>query len=108
MSIRTKALPLVAALAAAFGAGAAFAQDTVKIGFTGPLSGGAALYGKNVVNGIEMAVKEINAAGLEVGGKKVKLELVALDDKYSPADAAINARRLVQQNQVPAVFVPHS
>ena len=108
MSITTKALPLVAALAAAFSAGSAFAQDTVKIGFTGPLSGGAALYGKNVVNGMEMAIKEINAAGLEVAGKKVKLELVALDDKYAPAEAAINARRLVQQYQSPAVFVPHS
>jgi len=86
----------------------AHAQDTVKIGFTGPLSGGAALYGKNVVNGMEMAIKEINAAGLEVAGRKVKLELVSLDDKYSPAEAAINARRLVQQHQTPAVFVPHS
>jgi branched-chain amino acid transport system substrate-binding protein len=101
-------LPLALALAAAFGAGTAFAQETVKIGFTGPLSGGAALYGKNVVNGMEMAIKEINAAGLEVAGKKVKLELVALDDKYAPAEAAINARRLVQQYQSPAVFVPHS
>ena len=105
---RLAALPVAAALAAAFGAGSAFAQDTVKIGFTGPLSGGAALYGKNVVNGMEMAIKEVNAAGLEVGGKKYKFELVALDDKYSPADAAINARRLVQQHQAPAVFVPHS
>ena len=57
---------------------------------------------------MEMAIKEINAAGLEVAGKKVKLELVALDDKYAPAEAAINARRLVQQYQSPAVFVPHS
>ncbi|MDM0000523.1 ABC transporter substrate-binding protein [Variovorax sp. J22P240] len=105
---RLNLLPIAVALAGAFGAGSALAQDTVKIGFTGPLSGGAALYGKNVVNGMEMAIKEINAAGLEVGGKKVKLELVALDDKYSPADAAINARRLVQQYQTPAVFVPHS
>ncbi|MDM0011775.1 ABC transporter substrate-binding protein [Variovorax sp. J22P168] len=101
-------LPLALACAAAFGAGSAFAQETVKIGFTGPLSGGAALYGKNVVNGMEMAIKEVNAAGLEVAGKKVKLELVALDDKYAPAEAAINARRLVQQYQTPAVFVPHS
>ncbi|SFP92983.1 amino acid/amide ABC transporter substrate-binding protein, HAAT family [Variovorax sp. 770b2] len=102
---RLAALPFAVLL---LGAGAAFAQETVKIGFTGPLSGGAALYGKNVVNGMEMAIKEINAAGLEVAGKKVKLELVALDDKYAPAEAAINARRLVQQHQTPAVFVPHS
>jgi branched-chain amino acid transport system substrate-binding protein len=91
-------------------AGGALAQEpeSVKIGFTGPLSGGAALYGKNVTSGIEMAIKEINAAGLEVAGKKVKLELVALDDKYSPAEAAINARRLVQQSKTAAVFCPHS
>jgi branched-chain amino acid transport system substrate-binding protein len=101
-------LPLALALAATFAAAGASAQETVKIGFTGPLSGGAALYGKNVVDGMEMAIKEINEAGLTVAGKKVKLELAALDDKYSPAESAINARRLVQQSKVPAVFVPHS
>jgi branched-chain amino acid transport system substrate-binding protein len=105
---RLAVLPFAVALLGALGTGSALAQETVKIGYTGPLSGGAALYGKNVVNGMEMAIKEINAAGLEVGGKKIKLELVALDDKYSPAEAAINARRLVQQYQTPAVFVPHS
>ena len=108
---RLALLPIATTLLGAIGAmcaGSALAQDLVKIGYTGPLSGGAALYGKNVVNGIEMAIKEINAAGLEVAGKKVKLELVSLDDKYSPAEAAINARRLVQQYQTAAVFVPHS
>src|SRR5215469_15203464 len=108
-SIRRRFAVLPAALALlGVLAGSALAQETVKIGFTGPLSGGGALYGKNVVNGMELAIKEINAAGLEVGGKKVKLELVALDDKYAPADAAINARRLVQQHQAAVVFVPHS
>lgn len=86
----------------------AMAQEVVKIGYTGPLSGGAALYGKNVLSGIQMAVDEINASGLQVNGKKVKLEVVSLDDKYAPAEAAINARRLVQQYKTPAVFVPHS
>lgn len=86
----------------------AFGQETVNIGYTGPMSGGAALYGKNVVDGIEMAIREINAAGLLVAGKAVQLKLVALDDKYSPAEAAVNARRLVQQYKVPATFVPHS
>ena len=94
--------------AAMLASGAALAQEVVKIGYTGPLSGGAALYGKNVLSGVQMAVDEINAAGLDVKGKKVKLEVVALDDKYSPAEAAINARRLVQQHKTPAVFVPHS
>ncbi|UBM07384.1 ABC transporter substrate-binding protein [Cupriavidus metallidurans] len=101
--------PLAACAVAAMVASApTLAQEVVKIGYTGPLSGGAALYGKNVLSGIQMAVDEINASGLEVKGKKIKLEVVSLDDKYAPAEAAINARRLVQQYKTPAVFVPHS
>ncbi|MBP0634636.1 ABC transporter substrate-binding protein [Cupriavidus sp. AcVe19-6a] len=108
-NIMRRIFPLAAtAVAAMLASGAALAQEVVKIGYTGPLSGGAALYGKNVLSGVQMAVDEINAAGLEVKGKKVKLEVVALDDKYSPAEAAINGRRLVQQHKTAAIFVPHS
>lgn len=84
------------------------AQDVVKIGYSGPLSGGAALYGKNVLDGMQLAVSEINAAGLDVGGRKVRLEIVALDDKYNPSETAINAQRLVQEHRTPAILVPHS
>lgn len=96
------------ALAATLAAGPAFAQEVVKIGYSGPLSGGAALYGKNVLDGMQMAANEINAQGLEVGGKKYKLEIVALDDKYNPSETAINAQRLVQEHKTPAILVPHS
>lgn len=85
-----------------------FAQDVVKIGYSGPLSGGAALYGKNVLDGMKLAIDEVNASGLEVGGKKVKLEVVGLDDKYNPSETAINVQRLVQEHKTPAVLVPHS
>jgi len=37
--------------------------DEIGIGFTGPLSGPAAEYGQDCYNGVDMAVKEINAAG---------------------------------------------
>ncbi|MBL0403361.1 ABC transporter substrate-binding protein [Microvirga aerilata] len=95
-------------LAAAF-TSVASAQETVNIGYTGPLSGGAALYGKNTLVGLEMAAKEINeAGGFEVGGKKYKFNIVALDDKYSPSEAAVNAKRLKSQNNTPMVFTPHS
>lgn len=97
------------AIAATLAAGAsAFAQDVVKIGYSGPLSGGAALYGKNVLDGMQMAINEINAQGLEIGGKKYKLEVVALDDKYNPSETAINAQRLVQEHKTPTILVPHS
>lgn len=90
-------------------AGMAAAQNNViTFGWTGPLSGGAALYGKQTLDGIEMAVNEINkAGGLDIGGKNYKLKVAGLDDKYSPAEAAVNARRLVQQEKAVAVFVPH-
>ena len=105
MKFQLKHLALVAA---AFAATGAFAQEVVKIGYSGPLSGGAALYGKNVLDGMQMAVNEINATGLEVAGKKYKLEIVALDDKYNPSETAINAQRLVQEHKTPAILVPHS
>lgn len=103
-----KKLTAVAATALALASGSAMAQDVVKIGFSGPLSGGAALYGKNVLDGMQMAVNEINAAGFTVGGKKYKLEVVSFDDKYNPSETAINAQRLVQEHKVPAILVPHA
>src|ERR1700712_4861256 len=107
MSITRRGI-LAAGFVAAL-AGPALAQEKVSIGFTGPLSGGAALYGKNTLTGIEMAVREINdAGGIEAGGKKYTFEVVPLDDKYSPSEAAVNAKRLRAQNKAPVVFTPHS
>ncbi|MDF0751648.1 ABC transporter substrate-binding protein [Marinobacter sp. 71-i] len=81
----------------------------VSIGFTGPLSGGAALYGENTLSGLRMAVAEINAAGgFDLNGEKTTINLIPLDDRYSPAQAATNAKRLKQESNVSAVFVPHS
>lgn len=81
---------------------------TINIGFTGPLSGGAAFYGKEIADGLELAVEEINAQGIMVNGEKYLINLVKLDDQYMPDKAATNARRLVDEYKVPAVFVPHS
>lgn len=89
-------------------AGAAAAED-VTIGYTGPLSGGAALYGKNALTGLEMAAKEINeAGGLKIGDKTYTFTVVALDDKYSPSEAAVNGKRLRAQNKAVVIFCPHS
>jgi branched-chain amino acid transport system substrate-binding protein len=83
--------------------------DRVVIGFTGPLSGGAALYGRNVLDGLQMAVDEINAAGgINVGGRSVTVQVEPLDDRYFPNESATNAKRLVHQYGAPAVFCPHS
>lgn len=110
MKITTRINRLTAAITIglALSATGSMAQEVVKIGYSGPLSGGAALYGKNVLTGMEMAASEINAQGLEVGGKKYKIEVVALDDKYNPSETAINVQRLVQQYKTPVILVPHS
>jgi branched-chain amino acid transport system substrate-binding protein len=82
---------------------------TVNIGYSGPLSGPAAFYGERTLNGVKMAAEEINnSGGFEVNGKKYKLNIVALDDKYLPNETAANAKRLVQENKTPIVFTPHS
>ncbi|WP_028240928.1 ABC transporter substrate-binding protein [Stutzerimonas azotifigens] len=105
-----KALGLAAAAAlAAAQVGGAHAEQTLNIGFTGPLSGGAALYGENTLSGLRMAIEDVNAAGgIKIGDETYKVNLISLDDKYSPAQAATNAKRLVKESQAAAVFVPHT
>ena len=87
----------------------AWGADVVKVGFSGPLSGGAAKYGKNCEAGMVMAMEEINAkGGITVAGKKYKIEMISLDDRYKPDLTVQNARRMTSLDKVPAVFCPHS
>jgi len=84
-------------------------SDVITIGYTGPLSGGAAAYGTDVQHGIDLAIDEINAdGGVKVGGKKMAFKLVSLDDQYRPPNSVTNAKQLVQQNNAAIVFCPHS
>ena len=61
--------------------------DVVKIGGIFPLSGGVAVYGIGCRNGVELAIKEINAAG-GINGKKVVL--ISEDDEGNP-EKTVNA-----------------
>ena len=63
-------------------------SNTIVIGGSGPLTGGAAQYGVGVKNAVELAVKDVNASG-ELGD--VKLSVVFEDDEADPADKAVNA-----------------
>jgi branched-chain amino acid transport system substrate-binding protein len=77
--------------------------DTVKIGVALPLSGSSAARGQDLLNGVKLAVNELNAGGYKVAGKPVKLEVVALDDKGDKATAVKVAQDLVDQKVI-AVF----
>ena len=86
----------VVAAAALLTAGAASAQDmVVKIGHVGPTSGGIAHLGKDNEMGARMAIDELNAKGVTIGGKKAKFELLAEDDAGDPKQGTAVAQKLV-------------
>ena len=88
-------LKLTMLAAAASFAGFSYAQDmVVKIGHVGPISGSIAHLGKDNENGAKMAVEELNAKGVVIGGKKVKLELVLEDDAGDPKQGTAVAQKL--------------
>ncbi|WP_374404761.1 branched-chain amino acid ABC transporter substrate-binding protein [Niveibacterium sp.] len=77
------------------GISAAQAQEVIKIGHVGPLTGNIAHLGKDNENGAKLAVEEYNAKGIKIGGKAVKFELVGEDDAADPKTGTTVAQRLV-------------
>jgi len=89
-------LKLTVLAAVASFAGFSYAQDmVVKIGHVGPISGSIAHLGKDNENGAKMAVEALNAKGVVIGGKKVKIELVLEDDAGDPKQGTAVAQKLV-------------
>jgi branched-chain amino acid transport system substrate-binding protein len=77
-------------------AGSVYAQDmVVKIGHVAPTSGAIAHLGKDNENGARMAIDELNAKGVTIGGKKAKFELLAEDDGADPKQGTAAAQKLV-------------
>lgn len=70
------------------------ADGEFVIGMSGPLTGGAAVYGTAVQNSAQMAIDEINAAG---GLNGYKFELVATDDQHDPTKVATNYATLLEK-----------
>ncbi|MEN9781747.1 MAG: hypothetical protein RIR43_1710 [Pseudomonadota bacterium] len=86
-------LTALAALAAV--TGLASAQDmVVRIGHVAPLSGPQAHYGKDNENGVRMAIEDLNAQGVTIGGRKVRFELAAEDDAADPKQGTAAAQKL--------------
>ncbi len=80
-TIKTLAL---AAILLATGTTARAQDQVVRIGVSGPLSGSNAFAGKDDENGVRLAVEELNAQRLKVGGKTLKFELLSEDDQGDP------------------------
>ena len=87
-----KFIPLALALGLA---GKALAQQVVKIGHVGPVSGPNAHLGKDNENAARMAIDELNAKGVTINGRKVKFQLLAEDDGSDPKQGTAVAQKLV-------------
>jgi len=99
----TRRAALLASALLALRATPVFAEATVKVGLTGPFSGGLSLLGQSVRDGVGVAFAEINDAG---GVDGAKLELIAEDDGYEPMRTIASARKLVEQDKVVALVAP--
>jgi branched-chain amino acid transport system substrate-binding protein len=89
-------LNVIVGAAAILLAGSVYAQDlVVKIGHVGPTSGAIAHLGKDNENGARLAIDELNAKGVMIGGKKAKFELLAEDDGADPKQGTAAAQKLV-------------
>ena len=87
---------MMAAAAAAVLVGPVWAQDlVVKIGHVAPTSGSIAHLGKDNENGARMAIEELNAKGVTIGGRKAKFELLVEDDAGDPKQGTAAAQKLV-------------
>lgn len=67
----------------------------VKLGFAAPLTGPQAHYGKEMQNGVVLAIEEANTAGTQIGGQTVRFELVSEDDQADPKQGTAVAQKLV-------------
>ncbi|WP_426755262.1 ABC transporter substrate-binding protein [Myxococcus sp. Y35] len=81
--------------------GAPVDANTILLGVVGSLTGGQATFGISTRNGIELAVKEANAAG---GVKGKKLAVRVYDNQSKPEEAAQAATRLITQDKVVIVL----
>ena len=77
--------------------------DTIKIGVAQPLSGALGALGKDLTNGVQLAINELNKEGFKLNGKVVTLEMVAIDDKANAEEGVKVAQQLVDAGVVAVI-----
>jgi ABC-type branched-subunit amino acid transport system substrate-binding protein len=76
---------------------AGLADVTVKIGFAAPLTGPNANYGKDLQNGVKMALDDAKANGIKIKGQTAEFTLIAEDDQADPRVGTQVAQKLVDE-----------
>ena len=103
----TRSLALAAGMAMLAG-GPAGAQNTLKIGVLGVMSGPAASWGLVNKYSAEATAEMYNEqGGVEIDGEKYMIEVVSIDDKNDPKLAASGAERLVHQEGIKYIIGPN-
>lgn len=97
------AVSMLGAMLTGCGSSPAADSKEIKIGGNFELTGGIANYGKQTMNGVQLAIKEANAAG-GVLGKQIKL--VVADNKSEPSEATNAATKLITQDKVSLIIGP--
>src|SRR3989344_3034245 len=97
------ALTTVAVSALLVLTGCSKVPDTIKIGVAQPLSGPLGALGQDLLNGVNLAVAELNKGGYTVDGKRVTLEVVSVDDKADAATGKTVAQQLVDSGVVAVI-----
>ncbi|MHB0973396.1 MAG: ABC transporter substrate-binding protein [Thiobacillus sp.] len=83
----------------------AYAADTVKIALTGPFTGGSAPMGVSMRDGAKLAIDEINrAGGIQVGARKMKIEVIERDDEAKNERGALIAQELASMDDLSGVI----
>jgi len=96
-------LTLLASVSALALGGCSKVPDTLKIGVAQPLSGPLGHQGQDLLNGVNLAVAELNKAGYSVDGKRVTLEVVPADDRADAATGKTVAQQLVDSGVVAVI-----
>lgn len=96
-------LALTALAFAALLSGCSKVPDTIKIGVAQPLSGPLAALGQDLLNGVNLAVAELNKGNYTVDGKRVTLEVVSVDDEADAATGKTVAQQLVDAGVVAVI-----
>jgi branched-chain amino acid transport system substrate-binding protein len=96
-------LSLLAATALCIAPLVASAQQNVRIGVSAPLTGMGAANGKDIENGVRLAVEEANAQHMNIGGQPVQFELASVDDQGDPRIGVQVAQNLVDDGVVAVV-----
>ena len=79
----------------------------IKIGYTAPFTGGAAEFGTNGWRGVQLALEDIEKAGITINGEPHKIKIIRYDSICTPTEAVANVRKFALEDKVVAIIGDH-